>query len=69
MNITHVSFGFTTGGAELMMADIMAEQARAGHDVTLIVINRHYEQPLLDGIDKRNRVVKLNSPDGSHKPL
>ena len=69
MNITHVSFGFTTGGAELMMADIMAEQARAGHDVTLIVINRHYEQPLLDALDKRIRVVTLNRPEGSHNPL
>lgn len=69
MNITHVSFGFTTGGAELMMADMMAEQARAGHNVTLIVINRHYEQPLLDALDKRIRVVTLNRPEGSHNPL
>ena len=69
MNITHVSFGFTTGGAELMMADIMAEQARAGHNVTLIVINRHYEQPLLDALDNSIRVVTLNRPEGSHNPL
>lgn len=69
MNITHVSFGFTTGGAELMMADIMAEQARAGHNVTLIVINRHYEQPLLEALDNRIRVITLNRPEGSHNPL
>lgn len=69
MNITHVSFGFTTGGAELMMADIMAEQARAGHNVTLLVINRHYEQSLLDTLDKRIRIITLNRPEGSHNPL
>lgn len=69
MNITHVSFGFTTGGAELMMADIMAEQAQAGHNVTLLVINRHYEQPLLDALDPRIRLVTLNRPEGSLNPL
>ena len=42
MRITHVIFGFTTGGAELMLADIMAEQAEAGHEVSLVVINHHY---------------------------
>ncbi len=69
MNITHVSFGFTTGGAELMMADIMAEQAQAGHNVTLLVINRHYEQSLLDALDPRIRLITLNRPEGSHNPL
>ena len=47
MRITHVIFGFTTGGAELMLADIMAEQAEAGHEVSLVVINHHYEEALL----------------------
>ena len=61
-------FGFTTGGAELMLADIMSEQAEAGHDVTLLVVNRHYEEALLRGLHPKVKVVLANRPEGSRNP-
>ncbi len=69
MRITHVMFGFTTGGAELMVSDIISEQAKAGHTLTLLVINNHYEQQLIDCIPDTVRVVKVNRPESSHNPL
>lgn len=68
MRVTHVMFGFNTGGAELMVADIMAEQAKAGHDITLLIINDNYEQHLLDALSESVRVVKVGRPEGSHNP-
>lgn len=61
-------FGFTTGGAELMLADIVAAQAEAGHDVTLLVVNRHYEEALLRDIHPKVKVVLVNRPEGSRNP-
>lgn len=52
-----------------MVADIMAEQIKAGHEVTLLIINRHYEQPLLDALPHELQVVRLDRPQGSHNPL
>lgn len=69
MRITHMIFGFTTGGAELMLADIAAAQAEAGHEVTILVVNRHYEQELLDKISPKVQVVLVNRPEGSRNPL
>lgn len=69
MNITHVSFGFNTGGAELMMSDIMGIQAEEGHNVTLLLINDRYEEALLQKIPSDVRVVKVGRPSGSKNPL
>lgn len=68
MRITHVIFGFTTGGAELMLADIMAEQAEAGHEVSLVVINHHYEEALLRTLHPRVKQVLVDRPEGSRNP-
>lgn len=69
MNITHVSFGFHTGGTELMMIDIMACQARAGHKVSLVLINDDADPALLQRIPPEVKVVKVGRPAGSKNPL
>lgn len=69
MNITHISFGFNTGGAELMVSDIMKLQSQQGHNVTLILINNQYEPSLLDNLSKEINIVKVGRPSGSKNPL
>lgn len=69
MNITHVSFGFRTGGTELMMIDIMACQAREGHNVSLVLINDDCDPTLIARIPPEVKVVKVRRPVGSKNPL
>ena len=50
MKIVHVICSLNTGGAELMLLDIIREQSASGHSVGLVVTNRSYEQALVDKI-------------------
>lgn len=68
MTITHVIFSFNTGGAELLMSDIMAEQIKAGHCVNLLVINNLYEESLLRKLNPEINVILVNRPEGSRNP-
>lgn len=68
MNITHTIFAFNTGGTELMLTDIMFEQMKAGHNVTLIIINRSYNSSALSQLDSRIQIIYINRPEGSHNP-
>lgn len=68
MTITHVIFSFNTGGAELLVSDIMAEQIKAGHRVNLLVINNLYEESLLKKLHPEINVILVNRPEGSRNP-
>lgn len=52
MKIVHIFFTIETGGAEIMMIDIMNRQS-IDHDVALVVINRENNSELLKKIDRR----------------
>jgi len=69
MNITHVIFSMNTGGAELMLIDIMRQQVLLGHEVSLVVINNIYEQPLIDTIHPDVKVHFVGRPEGSRNPM
>lgn len=68
MTITHVIFSFNTGGAELLVSDIMAEQIKAGHRVNLLVINNLYEESLLKKLHPEINVILVDRPEGSRNP-
>lgn len=69
MKIAHVIFSMNTGGAELMVVDIMNHQIRQGHEVSLVIINNTFTQSILDNIVPEVNIVKLNRPAGSKNPL
>lgn len=64
MKIVHCIFGFNTGGAETMLIDIINEQIKTD-DVILIIVNNSYQQYLLNQLNERVRVFKINRKPGS----
>lgn len=69
MRIVHTIFDFYPGGAELMLADIANEQALAGHNVHIVVLNNVYTEEALNRISPDVSVHLLNRPAGSRNPL
>lgn len=65
MRITHMIFSLKVGGAENIMIDIMNLQVELGHDLTLIIINDEINNILLNSIDTRINIIKLQRPEGS----
>lgn len=64
MKITHVIFSFQIGGSETMLVDILNEQVATTNELELLIINKDYDQKLLDQIDSRVKIVKLNRIKG-----
>ena len=69
MKIVHVICSLCTGGAELMLIDILAKQVEQGQDVALVVINNDYEQALINKLPETVRTVLIDRPKGSRNPL
>lgn len=59
MKIIHCIYSFNIGGTESMLVDIANEQAKTDK-VTVIVINKSYQENLLRSFDKRVNVVLYN---------
>lgn len=68
MRIVHCLFTLRTGGAQILVLNLLNELA-SDHDVSLIVVNDHYMVSLLAGLDKRVRVYFTNRQEGSRNPL
>ncbi len=68
MKIAHCIFSFNTGGAELLIIDIINEQIKTA-DISLIIINDSYEKELLEQLDPRVKVILLNRKLGSRSLL
>lgn len=62
--IAHIIFSLTTGGAENLLIDIINVQVSRAR-VSLFVINDHFEQALIDRLDKRASVCLIKRPAGS----
>lgn len=69
MKIAHVICSLCTGGAELMLIDILDKQADHGQDVTLIVVNKQYEQSLINKLPQHIRTIFIDRPEGSKNPF
>jgi glycosyltransferase involved in cell wall biosynthesis len=68
MRIIHITFSLENGGKENMLVDIANEQAKAGHLVTIIIINRlvdkvvmHKISPIVETIylKRGNRISRV----------
>ena len=67
MRIAHLIWGMKTGGAELLLIDIVNEQVRT-NSVALYVVNRDVEAELLSKVDARVKVVCISRPSSSRNP-
>lgn len=67
MKIVHIFWGLGYGGIETMLINIANAQAHYGADVHIVLINKLYEQTLLDGIDSSVKVYTLNRKLGSKR--
>lgn len=68
MNIAHVIFCLRTGGAELMLLDIVKAQADDGNRVSLVVINDLVDDGLRAMIPPNVDVAFIGRPKGSVNP-
>lgn len=68
MKIVHLIFALNTGGAETMLIDVVNEQISVA-EVSLIIINKTYNERLLQTIDERAKVYFINRNEGSRNPL
>lgn len=68
MRIVHILFNLKLGGTETMLLDIMSEQAKLGHNVTLLLINNSHDAELLNRIDKNVSIKQIGRRDGSKNP-
>lgn len=64
MKITHLIYSFTTGGSETLLVDIVNEQVNYA-EVSIVIINKVYNDSLVSKIDKRVNVHFINRPEGS----
>lgn len=65
--ICHIIFSMNTGGAEIMLVDILNTQIKST-PVTLIVVNNSYNTTLLSKINKKVTIVFINRSKGSKNP-
>lgn len=69
MKILHINFSFTQGGIDNMMNDIMFQQDKMGHNVSLLIINNNISCEVMDNIPSRVKLYCLERPIGSKNPL
>lgn len=69
MRIIHITYAFGLGGIETMLRNIANEQAAAGHEVHLIVINNSVNRELRDSLNKRIVFRCMGRRPGSKNPL
>jgi glycosyltransferase involved in cell wall biosynthesis len=68
MKIVHLIFAFKTGGSETMLVDILNDQIKGNH-LTLIILNNQINHYLIDKIDKRVKIIKVNRKEKSRNLL
>lgn len=65
MKVVHVIWSFTVGGAETMLVDIVNEQIKLNSDITLVIVNKHYNEDLISQIDANIKIIYINRIVGS----
>lgn len=66
MKVTHIFWSLGFGGIETMLVNIANEQAKAGAEVSIVIINDWLEKSLVDGLSPRINLVRLNRRLHSH---
>lgn len=69
MKILHINFSFTQGGIDNMMNDIMFQQDKMGHNVSLLIVNDNRSSEVLDNVPSGIRLYCLQRPAGSKNPF
>ncbi|EOA58194.1 MULTISPECIES: glycosyltransferase [Bacteroides] len=64
MKIVHLIFSLNLGGAEAMLIDIINQQVYR-NEVTLCIINKAYNEKLLDNISNEVQIILLNRKESS----
>lgn len=60
MRIVHLNWSLGTGGTETMMVDIANEQARLGHDVSIVCLNDLIFKPICEKVSSGVKFYCLN---------
>lgn len=68
MKIVHLIWAFPVGGAETMLVDIMNEQVK-NNNVVLVIINKNYNDSLLNQVDSKVKIFKIDRSLGSKNPI
>ena len=63
----HCFFTLEMGGAQVLAVDLLNKMC-AEHDTALVVVNNIHSQALLDKLDKRVAVHKIDRREGSRNP-
>lgn len=61
MKVVHIIWSFTTGGTECRLIDQL-NQLAGSVEQSLVIINKHYEPDLLNNIDSRVKIFRVNRP-------
>lgn len=69
MKIVHLAYGFGVGGIETMLANIVNEQVKYGHEIHIIVINNQINYELRNSLNLKIQFHCLNRMKGSKNPL
>ncbi len=68
INVTHVVWGMDIGGTENMLADIINRQVDSVH-VNLIIIDKLTTNSIVERLDKRVKINKINRKQGKKSLL
>lgn len=68
MKIVHLFWSLTYGGIETMLVNIANAQAKAGHNVSVFIINDLTEQPIVDTLSPQVKLTVLGRQVGSRNP-
>lgn len=66
MKILHVIFQMHTGGMETMLADIINEQVRLGHEVELLIVNRGENPDVMASIYPEVKISRFGRRPGAN---
>lgn len=68
MKIAHCIFTMKTGGAQVLVIDLLNEYCN-NHDVSLVIVNDQWNDFLLEKLDKRIKIFFINRKEGSRNPF
>lgn len=68
MRVVHIIFNIQLGGAETMLIDIISNQLKLGYDISLVVINKGYNEHLISKLDAKIKIKYILRPEGSRNP-
>ncbi|OGX83784.1 glycosyltransferase [Hymenobacter glacialis] len=67
MKIVHCFFTLEMGGAQVLAVDLLNQMCKE-HDTALVIVNNIHSQALLDKLDQRVAVHKIDRREGSRNP-